>query len=69
MTEQQVKGLIGAMCKWMFGKYNKDWMVFTNEYSDKGIILIETTKYGKFTGSVNEVYCTLERMFFNVAGK
>lgn len=65
MTELQVKGLIGALCKFMFGKYDKDWMLFTNEYSDKGIILIETTNCGKFIGSINEVYCELERLFFS----
>lgn len=69
MTELQVKGLIGAMCNWMFGKGN--YRIFTNGINDNGdnFLLIETTKSGKFIGSINEVYCTLERMFFNVAGK
>lgn len=61
MTELQVKGLIGAMCNWMFGKCN--WKIFV--HNDSNFILIETDKAGKFIGSINEVYCELERLFFS----
>jgi|LakMenE01Jun11ns_1017448.scaffolds.fasta_scaffold7293877_1 hypothetical protein len=60
MTELQVKGLISAMCDFMFGKDN--WKLFHNDEDD--FILIETDKAGNFIGDIHEVYCELERGFF-----
>lgn len=61
MTEQQVKGMIVAMCNWMFGK--GCWRIFVND--DRDFILIETDKAGKFIGEIPDVYCQLERLFFS----
>lgn len=51
MTELQVKGLIGAMCNWLFGVGTCSVYGEDDQYND--LIIIDVNGKGKFIGSLN----------------